>query len=246
MKRSVSLPLLLTAVVVMVPALVLVSCEDMTATGVTAAPLSQGTTSSSPVQPDTSQTLTQGTSSTGTPGGTVPAGGSPSGTVSSGGTHGGTTPPSGTPAAATTTTATSVELGEPPLELTPTRYEEDDPRLAWAGTWSVTGSPEDSGGSCRFAEYAGSSMKVYFSGVSISFLTRIGPAVGIATVTLDGSSVTIDLYSSTWAYQKEVWSSGSLAPGSHTLRIEMPGDSNPASASKGIYVDAFVVTGTLE
>jgi hypothetical protein len=236
MKRSVFLSLLLTAVVVSVTALVLVGCEDMTATGVTATPLSLSTTSSSLPTLVSGEMVGSTTTLSGTPGGAAPPSGTP----------GGAAPPTGTPAVATTTTAASVELGEPPLEPTLTRYEEDDPRLAWAGTWSVTGSPEDSGGSCRFAEYAGSSMKVYFSGVSISFITRIGPAVGIATVTLDGGPVTIDLYSPTWGYQKEVWSSGSLAPGSHTLKIEMPGDSNPASASKGIYVDAFAVTGTLE
>jgi hypothetical protein len=226
MKRPVSLLLLMIAVVVLLPAFVLVGCDDITATSVNATSLSLTTTSSSLSTAVSGEMVGSTTTLSGSPRGTVPSGGSP--------TH------------STTTTAPWVDLGEPPLELTPTRYEEDDPRLAWAGTWSVTGSPEDSGGSCRLADYAGSSMKVYFSGVSIDFITRIGPAVGFATITLDGSAVTIDLYSPTWAYQKEVWSSGSLAPGHHTLKIEMPGDSNPASASKAIYVDAFVVTGTLE
>jgi hypothetical protein len=227
MKRPAFPFLLLPAAVVLALAFVMIGCQEMTATGVSATSLSATTTSGSSTTLASSEVAGSTTTLAGSPGATVPSGGSPTRRT-------------------TTTTAPRVELGEPPLELTPMRYEESDPRLAWSGTWSVTGSPDDSGGSCRFAEYAGSSMKVYFSGVSISLLTRIGPAVGIATITLDGNAVTVDLYRSTWGYQKEVWSSGAIAPGSHTLKIEMPGDSNPASESKGIYVDAFVVTGTLE
>jgi hypothetical protein len=229
MKRSVFLSLLLTAVVVLVPALVLVGCENMTATGVTATPLSLSTTSGSPVQPGTSQTLAQGTSSTGTPGGTVPA--------------------SGTHAVATTTTAASVELGEPPLDLTPTRYEETDSHLLWDGSWLDWAGSNVSGGSARVASHAGSAVTIKFTGTNMIWIGTMGIDYGVATVSVDGGyPETVDLYGDgTYRDQAKMWGSGTLAFDTHKVRIECTGlgnSTNPAGTL--VVVDAFDVIGSLE
>jgi hypothetical protein len=229
MKRSVFLSLLLTAVVVLVPALVLVGCENMTATGVTATPLSLSTTSGSPVQPGTSQTLAQGTSSTGTPGGTAP--------------------PSGSPAVATTTTAASVELGEPPLDLTPTRYEETDSHLLWDGSWLDWAGSNVSGGSARVASHAGSAVTIKFTGTNMIWIGTMGIDYGVATVSVDGGyPETVDLYGDgTYRDQAKMWGSGTLAFDTHKVRIECTGlgnSTNPAGTL--VVVDAFDVIGSLE
>jgi hypothetical protein len=229
MKRSVFLSLLLTAVVVLVPALVLVGCENMTGTGVTATPLSLGTTSGSPVQPGTSQTLAQGTSSTGT--------------------HGGTAPASGSPAVATTTTAASVELGEPPLDLTPTRYEETDSHLLWDGSWLDWAGSNVSGGSARVASHAGSAVTIKFTGTNMIWIGTMGIDYGVATVSVDGGyPETVDLYGDgTYRDQAKMWGSGTLAFDTHKVRIECTGlgnSTNPAGTL--VVVDAFDVIGSLE
>jgi hypothetical protein len=230
MKRPLFSVPLLTAVVVLV-AVIFVGCNDLGGTTAIMTSLPGSTTTSiSTLSPTPGQPTT-----------TVPAAGT---TATTGGPAGTASPPT-TRAAAPATTLPPAPTFPP---YVPTiRVEDEYGGLAWDGSWSVVGDPGDSGGTSRFAEYAGSSMKVYFSGTSISFITRKGPAVGYARLELDGvPQPIIDLYNPGWVYQQLMWSSGTIGSGDHTLKVIMVGDSNPASASKGIYVDAFVVTGTLE
>jgi hypothetical protein len=87
-------------------------------------------------------------------------------------------------------------------------------------------------------------MKVYFTGMSIRFITRTGPAVGLVDIELDGVyQGTLNLYSPGWGYQQTMYSSGSLGPGEHILKVIVVGTADPASASPGIYVDAFDILG---
>jgi hypothetical protein len=164
-------------------------------------------------------------------------------------------------AAATTleqeTTTPSIASTQPPVQptvvppttpaLTKTRFEENDSHLAWNGPWTFTGGADDSGGSCRYTEDVGSSVTVKFSGTRITFVAATGLAVGEAKLTLDsGTPFLVDCYNATPIYQREVWSSGDLAPGTHYLRIECNGTCNPSSGGTGIYIDAFDVVGTLQ
>jgi hypothetical protein len=131
--------------------------------------------------------------------------------------------------------------------LVTTRYEEDNPKLAWDGSWTFTGGADDSGGSCRYTEDAGASVTIQFSGISIAFITRTGLAVGQVKITLDsGSPILVDCYSAEPAYQQIVWAADPLEPGTHYVKIECDGSMNPASGGTGIYVDAFAITGSLE
>jgi hypothetical protein len=140
------------------------------------------------------------------------------------------------------TTATT----EAPTLVT-TRFEEDDPLLEWAGSWTFTGGADDSGGSCRYTEEVGASVTAAFTGVSFSLITRTGLAVGELTITLDsGSPITVDCYSATPGYQQIVWAADPLEMGTHYVKIECAGTANPASGGTGVYIDAFAITGTLE
>lgn len=156
-----------------------------------------------------------------------------------------------TSSGAATTISTSATT-EPPATTTTTalvttRYEEDNPKLAWTGSWTFTGGADDSGGSCRYTEDVGASVTVKFTGISISLITRTGLAVGQMKVTLDsGSPVIVDCYSAEPGYQQIVWAADPLEPGTHYVKIECDGSMNPASGGTGIYVDAFAITGTLE
>ena len=216
----------LTAIVLLV-AVVLVACDDLSETAAVMTSLPEGTTTSlSTLSPGLDQPTT---------------------TASAAGPAATTAGPAATAGPAVTQATPTTPPSEPafPPYVPTVRIEDEYGGLAWDGTWSVVGDPSDSGGSSRVAEYAGSSMKVYFTGTSISFITRKGPAVGKASIELDGKwQTTLDLYNPSWVYQQLMWSSGTTGSDDHTLKVIMVGDSNPASASKGIYVDAFDVQGT--
>jgi hypothetical protein len=118
------------------------------------------------------------------------------------------------------------------------RYQESNPKLIYAGTWTPTASTSASGGSFALANTAGASVTIHLTGVYLGWFAKKGPDCGQATVTVDGgAAVTIDLYSAKVAWQQEVWSTGVLAGGTHTVVIGWTGTN--------INIDAVDVTGTL-
>jgi hypothetical protein len=229
----VFLALLLTAVVLLIPTFLLVGCENLVGTGMTATSLSQNTTSS---VPSTSAETTTSTEAT-----------LPSETPTEGTSPSATSPPQ-------TTVTSYVDLGEAltaalPLILV-TRYEETDPHLVWTGDWQHPSNPQGfSGGAAMHTDYSGASLTINFSGTSISWIGALWDSAGRAAVTLDGGGpVSVTLYSDYWPplYQQTVWQSGTLAYGSHTLKITCLHDSPWASGGYWISVDAFDVIGTLQ
>jgi hypothetical protein len=68
----------------------------------------------------------------------------------------------------------------------------------------------------------------------------------MADVSVDGGAVTrLDLYSPSEVVQVPVFSSTGLAPGSHTLRIDVTGQKNTASTAAWVMGDAFEVVPVL-
>jgi hypothetical protein len=70
----------------------------------------------------------------------------------------------------------------------PTRYEQKDTRLTYAGGWTASSSASASGGSFRFADSAASSATVTFSGSYLAWIAKKSPVYGKARVTLDGGT----------------------------------------------------------
>jgi hypothetical protein len=226
MKRSVFLPLLLTAVVLVVPALVLGGCEDLSTTGATGTSAVQSAVAGTSSTSVPSQTPAQETATT-------------------------KKKTTGTAAETTVTTTLGLIAGQQILQdaFALTRYEDTDPHLTWTGSWSANNGNVYSGGTVRYTENAGSSVVIKFSGTSISWIGERGSMEGIAKVTLDGAQVAlVDLYVPVNKPQPlTLWQSGTLANGSHTLKIECTHTKNPDPASDGwwIMVDAFDVFGTI-
>jgi N-acetylmuramoyl-L-alanine amidase len=128
-----------------------------------------------------------------------------------------------------------------------TRYEQDDLHLVYAGTWRTNSSaPLASGGSFRYANSAGASLTVRFTGTSFSWIAKKSPVYGKARVTLDGTSTVVDLYNSKELWQQTVWQKTGLTDTSHTVKIEWTGTKNTAATDYNIGVDAFLITGTIE
>ena len=98
------------------------------------------------------------------------------------------------------------------------------------------------GGTAARSATAGARAQFAFTGTSVSWVGLRGPWLGIADVFLDGVfAARVDLYAPTEAVQATVFSASGLAAGPHTLRIDVTGEKNPASASAWVIVDAFDV-----
>jgi len=124
------------------------------------------------------------------------------------------------------------------------RIEQNSPALIYTGTWFLNTNPVQSDGSAVLAVDAGSRVTISFNGASIMWLAYRDEWSGIARVYLDGVlKTTVDTYLSPAQAQSVAYSVGGLAPGAHTLTIELTGTHNPNSGGSWIWVDAFEVVG---
>jgi hypothetical protein len=129
------------------------------------------------------------------------------------------------------------------------RVEDDDSAILYSGSWVLDlsrdwsrSSLQTGGGAAMRSATAGSHADFAFTGTSVSWIGFRGPWTGMADVSIDGGAPTrIDLYAATESVQVPVFTANGLAPGSHTLRIDVPGVKNPQSSAAWIMVDAFDV-----
>jgi hypothetical protein len=116
-------------------------------------------------------------------------------------------------------------------------WTRDDMGKSWSGTSGNTGS-----GTASLARTAGEQATFTFNGTAVTWIGYRGPVAGMADVFLDDTFVTrVDLYAPTEATQVPVYTSPTLAPGTHTLRIQVTGEKNPAASLAFVIVDAFDV-----
>jgi lipoprotein-anchoring transpeptidase ErfK/SrfK len=126
---------------------------------------------------------------------------------------------------------------------TTTRYEQDDSRLIYSGTWSQQSVPQASGGSSRRLREKSASVIVTFTGTRLDWIAMLAPENGKANVSLDGGALdTVDLHSDTTQYQQTVWTTGTLTRGTHWVEIRWDNDNESAQY---VSVDAFDIAGTL-
>jgi hypothetical protein len=130
------------------------------------------------------------------------------------------------------------------------RFEEPDPAITYSGAWTAhdtiraysATSLQTGGGTAARSETAGARAQFAFTGTSVNWVGLRGPWLGIADVFVDGGlAARVDLYAPNDVIQATVFSASGLAAGTHTLRIDVTGEKNPASASAWVIVDAFDV-----
>ena len=119
--------------------------------------------------------------------------------------------------------------------------------------WSVSHNAADYGGSEHDSNFTtsapvfqvkGADAVVNFSGTGIQWIGRTGPTYGIASYSIDGGTpYTFDAYTNNNVAQTVNATISGLAPGSHSLKIEVTPNQN--SSSSGLYqtVDAFKIQG---
>src|SRR5260370_29999161 len=105
---------------------------------------------------------------------------------------------------------------------TVTRFEQDDPRITYTGTWYPNTSTLNSAGSSILANLKGSQVIVTFNGTGISWIGTSDPFSGLAYVYLDGAFNQIDTGNAgATLYQQALFTARGLSPGMHTLTIEV-------------------------
>ena len=129
-------------------------------------------------------------------------------------------------------------------DTTLTRYEQTDPHLLYSGTWHTFSATGSSGGSYARANAAGASVTIKFNGTHLAWIATKGTTLGKAWVSLDNAApVNINLAASTVERQVNVWNTGTLASGVHTVKIWWD---TANAAGKFISIDAVDVVGSLQ
>lgn len=125
------------------------------------------------------------------------------------------------------------------------RYQQNDPRITYLGSWNTALTWSASGGSYTRTSVKGGGALVRFTGTAITLVGTMGPLFGHVQMTLDGSTEIWDFYSTTVLYKQPVYSKAGLANTTHNLVIRCMGD-EWWSPGYTIDVDALDITGYLE
>ncbi len=125
-------------------------------------------------------------------------------------------------------------------------YDDADPALTYTGSWSHVSNQSYTGGDYKqtesFSDTTGDSVSVAFTGTGVQWIAPTASNHGIADVYLDGKQVaTVDGYSPGTDFQQVEYSASGLADTTHTLKIVVSGQKNPASAGTFVSVDAINV-----
>ena len=134
--------------------------------------------------------------------------------------------------------AVCASLSVAQLEAT-TRVEQGDPSITYTGTWYSNDSPLHSGGTSALTNAKGAQAAITFTGTGITWIGLSDPYSGIAWVYLDGTLNTVDTYTSDPHYQQVLFSVMGLAPGPHTLTIEVPHIRDGSTSGSWVWIDAF-------
>ncbi|OGT77376.1 MAG: hypothetical protein A3I78_11160 [Gammaproteobacteria bacterium RIFCSPLOWO2_02_FULL_56_15] len=120
-----------------------------------------------------------------------------------------------------------------------TRVEQNDLSITYSGDWYSNDSSANSGGTSALTNAKGAQAAITFTGTGITWIGLSDPYAGIAWVYLDGTLNTVDTYTSDAHYQQVLFSVRGLAPGSHTLTIEVPHIRNGSTSGSWVWIDAF-------
>ena len=96
--------------------------------------------------------------------------------------------------------------------------------IVYAGSWSTSSNPLNSGGSVKSSSSPGASATLTFSGRAVGLVTTLRPTNGAVQVWVDGVlKATIDTYADTEAYRQVVFNYGWSSYGSHTIKLVVVG-----------------------
>jgi alpha-L-fucosidase len=126
------------------------------------------------------------------------------------------------------------------LTQTTTKIDDRSPNITYSGAWSQISSSLYYQATSTFSTTAGAFAQYTFSGSSITWLGPKGNDHGKADVYIDNIFQTaIDTYATARADQVNLYTKSNLSSGTHTIKIVLRSDNNPASSNRYVEVDAF-------
>ena len=132
-----------------------------------------------------------------------------------------------------------------PWPASAARYEETSPAIAYSNGWLPETTMGWSGGRAVYAVWTWdlrATATFSFTGTGVSWIGYKGKYGGYVLVYLDNALVSmIDTWSATEQVGVPVYSISGLAPGPHTLKVELTGVRHPLALASETAVDAFDV-----
>jgi GH25 family lysozyme M1 (1,4-beta-N-acetylmuramidase) len=119
--------------------------------------------------------------------------------------------------------------------------------ITYRGRWIRRSVRRADGGRLRTGRAAGpgesaTTVTFRFTGNDVALVSLMGPSRGRARITVDGRSMgIIDLYAPTWSMRHVVFATHLSRGGTHTLKLKVLRQANPASSSTRVDIDAFLV-----
>ncbi|WP_158289380.1 DUF4838 domain-containing protein [Paenibacillus flagellatus] len=118
-----------------------------------------------------------------------------------------------------------------------------NPAVQYSGTWTLYANSQHIGGSQRLGMTQGAYVDMPFYGTEAKVIAAKNLVYGKARIYVDGVyKTTVDYYNPVAIYQQQMYTTGTLTRGPHTLRIEADWTKNAASTNYYVSFDALKVT----
>jgi hypothetical protein len=123
-----------------------------------------------------------------------------------------------------------------------TRVESHDARVVYQGNWYVNGSANHSAGSARLSMDPGDTAALTFDGTSIRWIGARDQWSGVAKVYVDSNWYgLVHTNNATEQTQVTLFELHNLAPGTHTIRVEVVDAAASGFRGAWVWIDAFEV-----
>ena len=122
---------------------------------------------------------------------------------------------------------------------TTTQILQNDPSITYTGVWYPNNESPNINGSATLTNDKGAQAILTFTGTGIAWIGVLDPYSGIAEVYLDGTPNTVDTYGPTTLYQQTLFAVHGLAPGTHTLSIQVLHQRDGNTSGSWIWINAF-------
>ena len=138
----------------------------------------------------------------------------------------------------------AIDFNATPIPEITYTYDDTDPALDYAGTWSHVANQSYTGGDYKntesFSNTTGDSMSVTFTGTAVRWIGSQTSNHGLADVSIDGvKQATVDCSGN--ADQAVLFSKTGLSDGTHTLKIVVDGTHSSGSTDNYVSIDAIDV-----
>lgn len=120
--------------------------------------------------------------------------------------------------------------------------EDNNESIIYSGNWTHIQQTQNSGENISYSKEKGATVEYTFKGTGVIILSKTYKDRGLADVYIDGQFIeTIDLYTSSVAFQKEIFNKDNLTNNFHTIKIVVKGEKNQLSTGISVFLDSIII-----